>query len=356
MFGFIAKKAVVFIIFRDASKSIQKLFIIEPMHNRVPQRLDFVIASFERDEIQINQKRLVIFRYLHSVDDGFVVIIACLFGRIADLTIFKQVYMKDWVSRLHHFFGGIYLPFYLLRQRVDSLFEQLPEEGQTFQHIYVCFSNDLFLISLRQMLYKTSFLFNIEASPELNRLVDIILNFFNKRFWKVIWLSHLAKYLPVLVDLLILEADIADEGSQAADVVRESDATDYLNEDDADGLLINSWRDISKSHSQHNGCGPVVGPDVSLVPDWVLDALDRLPVRVRVVFGHQVQENGYEMCEREVEQDDLHERPILFIVEIFNDKDLDFPKFLSDIVDFEEETDYRHVLPSFSIITNSQRD
>lgn len=85
---------------------------------------------------------------------------------------------------------------------------------------------------------------------------------------------------------LILKANISNESPNTIDVVGKNDAADRLNEDHKACFLIASGNDISESYSQHDGCAPVIRPNVLLVPGRVHYSLIQQPIWVLVHVRH----------------------------------------------------------------------
>ena len=122
--------------------------------------------------------------------------------------------------------------------------------------------------------------------------------------------------------------DRSKNASQAADVIRESNAADNLDEDYTDSFFISLWSDISEAYCEHNCRGPVVGPNVSFEPPLFVDSAIDLPVVMRIDLGHQTEANCDEVGKDKIEENDLDNRSILLISHIGHEPLLQSVDFL----------------------------
>ena len=112
----------------------------------------------------------------------------------------------------------------------------------------------------------------------------------------------------------ILGADVGDEGADEVDVVGKHHAADGLDEDETEGLLVAGGGDVAEADGEHDVDGPVVGPDVDLVPGGGGEGAGRDPVAGGVDRGHELEQQRQEVRVAEVEDDQLHQRPVTLLV------------------------------------------
>ena len=60
------------------------------------------------------------------------------------------------------------------------------------------------------------------------------------------------------------------------------------------------------------------------------------PIMLVVDIGHFEQNDGEDVCKAEIEEDDLDQRPILFIVVIFDEVHLKLLQFLHTVWELEQ--------------------
>lgn len=135
---------------------------------------------------------------------------------------------------------------------------------------------------------------------------------------------------------MVLTAYVADDVSDAVDVVGHHDAAEGFDEDEADCFAGVVGDDIAEAHCQHDVGSPVVGPDV-------LDG----PVRVLYVFGHHPAVAGTEVGDGGEHQGDdvrvaeVHEEhfakfPVLLVLDVMDEIDLYFIDALETLGKFED--------------------
>lgn len=124
-----------------------------------------------------------------------------------------------------------------------------------------------------------------------------------------------------LVDLLALGSDGGNDASETADIIREGDAADYFDRNDPHGLLGGCGHIISESHCEHNGCCPVIGPNIPLRPRLNIYSLGDLPVAA--LFEHEVEGDCNRMRKHQVKEKYFYERPIPLVVDLLYQHSLD---------------------------------
>lgn len=153
-------------------------------------------------------------------------------------------------------------------------------------------------------------------------LLDVVVDLPGQRLVDAVLVGQLLEDLHVLGLLDVLRADVGDQRAHAVDVVREDDAANRLHEDHAQGFLVVDDHDVSEADGQHDGGAPVVGPDVLLEPGRIAESLAGHPVGTGIEVGHADQDDGQHVREAEVEQENLAQRPILLVVVVLDEEDL----------------------------------
>lgn len=91
-------------------------------------------------------------------------------------------------------------------------------------------------------------------------------------------LSQTSEDLVLFAFLKVLSPNVADERSNAVDVVSKCHTAESLNEDKAESLEIVGRNNISKSDCEHDVDCPIVRPNVYLVPRGKINVLCDHPV------------------------------------------------------------------------------
>lgn len=92
-------------------------------------------------------------------------------------------------------------------------------------------------------------LFELKLLFDEIRFFDEVVDLGLKFFWDFVLIAHSMKILEFFLFLLILGFDLTDDRSDAADVIRESNATDGFDENESDSLRKIWGRDVTKSNS-----------------------------------------------------------------------------------------------------------
>jgi hypothetical protein len=206
-----------------------------------------------------------------------------------------------------------------------------------FKDLFIRFLKVLFLELNGQVANELFLLLEIEALSELSILLNIVINLPGEILVESILPSQFLEYLGPLALLCVLAADVLDEGSDAVDVVGEDEAAEGLDEDEAEGFLVVGSDDIAEADGEHHGAGPVVGPDVLLLPLLIPNALLCHPVRVGTQASHARKQDADHVSKAEVGNDDLDQRPVLLVVKVFNPIDLQALYFIQRLRQFEED-------------------
>lgn len=93
----------------------------------------------------------------------------------------------------------------------------------------------------------------------------------------------------VLFALLeVLSPNVADKWANTVDVVGEGHATEGFNEDEAESLDVVSRDYVSESNGKHDVDGPVVRPDVYLMPRGSINVLCDHPILWGIRSSHSL--------------------------------------------------------------------
>jgi len=101
--------------------------------------------------------------------------------------------------------------------------------------------------------------------------------------------------------LLILHANIGDESAHTINIVGQNDTTDCLYEDHQTSFLIACRNNVSKANRKHNGCAPIIRPNVLLIPFRILYAFINQPIFLFVHIRNTKQHNWKKMGIEKVE-------------------------------------------------------
>ena len=95
--------------------------------------------------------------------------------------------------------------------------------------------------------------------------------------------------------------------------------------------MIGGGCEISESNSEHHGGGPVISPCIFLEPRGQINVFVVHPVLLLVDGSHGDEEDGKDVSETEVEKEDLDEIPVLFVVEVVDEKHFEFLNFFQTL-------------------------
>jgi hypothetical protein len=177
----------------------------------------------------------------------------------------------------------------------------------------------------------------VEFFSDIGRFLNVVVDTPFEVLCDIIFACEFAENFEVFAFLNILRSDIADEGTDAVDIVGETNTGDHFDEGQDHRLLVCCSSEVSKPDSEHHSGGPVIGPCVFLKPRRKVNIFVVHPVLLFVNTGHGNQENGHDMCKTEVKQKNLDQVPVLFIVKVVNKKYLQFLYFLQALAQFYDD-------------------
>lgn len=109
-------------------------------------------------------------------------------------------------------------------------------------------------------------LFVVELLLDVGRLLDVVIYFKCELLGNRVLVSEFLENLKFFASVLVLEADVCDNGTHPVDVISHHDTTESLDKNDANGLRTIHSHDVPEAYSQHNVSGPVKGPHILLQP------------------------------------------------------------------------------------------
>lgn len=118
----------------------------------------------------------------------------------------------------------------------------------------------------------------------------------------------------------ILLSNIANQSSNSVDIVGKAHDTDDFNEDEAESFDVVTGREVSKANSEHDVDSPVVGPDILGKPPCLWNTLFYMPGSISFYFSHCREDYGQNMGKAEVKKHNLHKRPVLLMVVVFDEE------------------------------------
>lgn len=193
-------------------------------------------------------------------------------------------------------------------------------------------------------------LFVVELLLDVGRLLDVVVNFKCKLLGNRVLVSEFLENLELFASVLVLEANVCDNGTHPVDVISHHDATESLDENDANGLRTIHSHNVSEAYSQHNVSGPVKGPHILLQPRRIGDTFVHEPVMLWIKIGHSSHKEGDNVGIAEVNYKNLNEFPILFVIDISDEVHFYFFNFVQALGQFE---DNKHSKDSHKVLLGS---
>lgn len=126
----------------------------------------------------------------------------------------------------------------------------------------------------------------------------------------------------------LVRTDLLDDCSDTVDVVCENYAAHCFEEDHAQGLARVTGYNVTKTHCQHDGCRPVVSPDILFAPFCFNQTPTDEPVVFLIDSGHRNQKECQNMRKDKVKHKDFNQGPNLLSVFVFNQRNF---KMLHDV-------------------------
>lgn len=127
---------------------------------------------------------------------------------------------------------------YFLCETEKGAFHEVFEEGEVLEYFFVGLFEELYFEAFGQFFDKEVLLFVVELFSDVGRFFDVIVDAPLEVLRDVIFACEFAEDFEVFAFLNILGSDIADEGTDAVDVVGETNAGDHFDESQDYGLLV----------------------------------------------------------------------------------------------------------------------
>ena len=303
----ISQSAEKLVVHLSLSQHLHKLVVGQEVKYGVLHRLYLVVASLSSNEVQIHQVGGVCLldhlRVHHELPQLGIRTLAHepQSARLQDHQVVVVVEVLDCLLGVTH------LHFYFFCQVEQGLADEALEEMYVLKDDLVGLFEVVLLHFHWQIGNELSLFLIVKVFPKAGCLFDVVADLVGQILAEVVLIIQLGENLRLLAPFGVLGPDLLDNAPDAVNVVGESHAAEGLDKDQADGFLVVVSHDVSETHSQHDGVGPVVGPTILLVPGSHLDLLHRHPVLPRIQVGHSCEKDGNYVGEQEVEEEDLHQ-------------------------------------------------
>lgn len=149
--------------------------------------------------------------------------------------------------------------------------------------------------------------------------------------------AQLLENFEPFAPILVLQPNICDDRPHAVDVVSHHDAAERLDKDHTNRLFIIDCDDISEANSEHDVGRPVIGPHVSFDPGSISYSLFYDPVVGRIEGCHRCQKERDNMSKAKVDEKHLSHLPILLIINISDEINLEFFYFIQALRQLKDD-------------------
>jgi hypothetical protein len=163
-----------------------------------------------------------------------------------------------------------------------------------------------------------------------NVIIDLPLQF----LCEIIFSGKFLKNFQVFAFFHILLANLADKHTNTIDVVSKSNTTDHFDHCQNNSLHVVGGIKVARSNSQHCCRGPVICPCVFLRPWSKANVFVVHPVFIFTRSSHGYEAESQDVGHRKIEEKNLDQRPVLFVVEVFDTKDFQFFNFFKSLPNF----------------------
>ena len=195
----------------------------------------------------------------------------------------------------------------LFSKVVERTRDQTVEEGNLLKDCLVGFFEVVFAHCGRKILDEDGLFSNVKLFADVNAFFDVVGNAPFKFDGETVLVAQLLEGLEILALLDVLRPNVADERPDPVDVVGQAHHAENLDENQAQGLTMVGGCEVTETDSQHDVDSPIVGPDVLGEPTITINALHFVPVLGCIELGHRCQEDGEDMGEAEIKEDNLHQ-------------------------------------------------
>lgn len=279
--------------------------------------------------------------WLLAVLDGYLVdgetaVLAVAFaGEETYLSVLENEEVKVAVVAHDQFFWVGDLSLDNFSQRKERLLHHVVEKHEVLEDRLIGLLEIIDAIGRRQLLHKLHLFLDIEQLLNIHMFLYVIIDLPRQFLIYPVLICQFLKYLKTFATLDVLRSDVGYKSAHTANVIGEDDATESLDEDHTASLLISHRHYVSESNSQHNRCSPVVGPDVLFIPLSSSDLPRDHPILRMTDIGHFQKDDGKDVCEAEIKEDDLHQRPVLLVVIVLDEVNLQLLQFLHAVGELE---------------------
>jgi hypothetical protein len=312
----VPESAVVLVVHVGVLHSLNEVVVVEEEEDAVLNGADLIVGACLDDEVEVEQVGLIPLLHILDVHDVVLEGEGAPLAEVANLALLEDDQVVVVVELLDDFVRMAYPHLKAFRQVVECLAHEGFEVLDVLEDLLIGFLQVLLLELHWQVADELLLLLEVEPLPEFGVLLDVVVDLPGEFLVESVLLGQFFEDLGALALLCVLAADVLDEGADAVDVVGEDEAAEGLDEDEAQGLLVVGGHDVPEADGEHHGARPVVRPDVLLLPARLPDPLYSHPVLLRTQVHHRRQQDADYVREAKVRNDDLHQRPVLLVVEI----------------------------------------
>jgi hypothetical protein len=292
---------VKWMVFQNIEKIVQRQSIV----NHIVDTFYVIAEVFVNKEIKWDELEGIL-RHIKLLDNlAQAPSTASIVGQ-AILSVIKD-HDVDLLARWVYYFvrvGQFFLNFATQVQK--SVFRQVLEKGHSIPNFTIHFLRKLQLEGGRKFAEEWLFFFDIVVALDDSWLFDVVGDFIGNLLVDFVFGDDLVEYFNVTVFLKVVWPYFGDNRSQLVDIIGQNYTADSFNENHAECLVFICWYDVSKAHSKHDRCGPVVGPDVVFDPLLLIYALFDQPACLCLESGKIDQNNRQDMSDGKIKQEHLN--------------------------------------------------
>jgi hypothetical protein len=174
----------------------------------------------------------------------------------------------------------------------------------------------------------------IELFFDVRRFFNVIINLPLQFTCEIIFSGKFLKNFQVFTFFHILLANLADKHTDTIYVVSKSNTTDHFDHCQNNSLHVVGGIKVARPNSQHCRSGPVIGPCVFLRPWSKANVFVIHPVFIFTYSSHGYETESQDVGQRKIEEKNLDQRPVLFVVKVLDKKDFQFSYFFKSLPNF----------------------
>lgn len=307
------------VIHLRVSQDTDQIIIGERINNRVLKWFGFVYGPTASQKFQTENEGFIVRIDFDPVNHQFVEVTVALFDWIADLSLSqneKIVIIIDFSQKLLRMTNA-HLNFF--SKMIEGLVHKATEKGKLTENTFVAFFQVFFFHRCWKTFNECPLFFDVKLFADVDAFLYIVWDTPFKLSGKVVFFWQLFEGLEIFPLFKILRPDIADESSDPVDVVGKTHDAENLDENETESFFMVSCSEITKTNSEHDIDSPVIGPYVLWKPIRMGNSFDFVPVFSRIELRHCWEENGQNVGEAEVEENNLHQGPVLLIIVILDE-------------------------------------